>query len=96
MSTKDKFIELAEEAIEIIKEVINDTKEENQLVDVNYVDCGRAISFTLKNNKTVEYSLSELGYIFKDDLEGFEIFSIKRFRESYIKLNNIQSQTEAL
>ena len=37
MSTKDKFIELAEEAIEIIKEVINDTKEENQLVDVNYV-----------------------------------------------------------
>ena len=96
MSTQDKLLELAEEAVETIKEVIKSTGEENQIVNVNYNRWGDTINFTLKNNRTVEYSLSELGYIFEADLEGFEIFSINRFRELYIKLKNIQSQTELL
>lgn len=96
MSTKDKLIELSEEAVEIIKEVMDRTEEESQLVNVDYNESGDTINFTLKNNRTVEYSLSELGYIFEDDLEGFEIFSINRFRELYIKLKNIQSETELL
>ena len=40
MSTKDKLIELSEEAVEIIKEVINRTGEENQLVNVDYNESG--------------------------------------------------------
>ena len=36
MSTQDKLLELAEEAVETIKEVIKSTGEENQIVNVNY------------------------------------------------------------
>ena len=96
MSTQDKLLELAEEAVETIKKLIKRTEEENPLVNVNFNECGDTIVFTLKNNRTVEYSLSEIGYVFEDDLDGLEIFSVKRFKEFYIKLKNIQSQTELL
>ena len=96
MSTQDKLLELAEEAVEIIKELIKRTGEENKLINVNYNECGDTIIFTLKNNRTVEYSLSEIAYIFEDNLDGLEIFSIKRFKDFYIKLKNIQTQIELL
>ena len=96
MSTQDKLLELAEEAVEIIKEVMDRTEEESQLVNVDYNESGDTINFKFEDNRIVEYSLSELCYIFEDGLEGFEIFSINRFREFYIKLKKIQSQTELL
>ena len=94
MSTQEKLIELAEESVEIIKEVINRVEEKSQIANVNYNMCGDTIIFTLKNHRTVEYSLSELGYIFKDDLEGLEIFSVKEFKEFYLRLEEIQLKTE--
>lgn len=96
MSTQDKLFELAEEAVEIIKELMKRTEEKTQLANINYNECGDTIIFTLNNNKTIEYSLSELAYIFEDDLEGLEIFSIERFKEFYLKLKRIQAQTELL
>ena len=50
----------------------------------------------IKNDKTIEYSLSELRYIFKDDLEGLEIFSVNKFKEFYLRLEEIQLKTELL
>lgn len=96
MSTQEKLVELAEESVRIIKEVINRVEEKTQIVNVNCNKCGDTIIFTLKNDKTIEYSLSELGYIFKDDLEGLEVFSVKEFKEFYLKLQEIQLKTELL
>ncbi len=96
MSTQEKLVELAEESVGIIKEVINRVEEESQIANVNYNKCGDTIIFTLKNDKTIEYSLSELGYIFKDDLEGLEIFSVNKFKDFYLRLEEIQLKTELL
>ncbi|WP_195989077.1 hypothetical protein [Clostridium sp. D53t1_180928_C8] len=96
MSTQEKLVELAEESVRIIKEVINRVEEKTQIVNVNCNKCGDTIIFKLKNDKTIEYSLSELGYIFKDDLEGLEVFSVKEFKEFYLKLQEIQLKTELL
>lgn len=96
MSRQDKLVELSSKAVELIKEVMDGTKKENALIDVNYNECGDTIIFTLNNNKTVEYSLSEIGYIFKDDLDGFGIFSINDYREIYNKIKRIQMDTELL
>ena len=91
MSTQEKLVELAEESVGIIKEVINRVEEESQIANVNYNKCGDTIIFTLKNDKTIE-----LGYIFKDDLEGLEIFSVNKFKEFYLRLEEIQLKTELL
>lgn len=96
MSRQDKLVELAEAAVELIKEVIGSRSDENALVDVTANEEGNTIIFKLSTDKTVEYSLSEIGYIFKDDLEGFEIFSTNYYREIYNKLKHIQLDTELL
>ena len=81
MSTQDKLFELAEEAVEIIKELMKRTEEKTQLANINYNECGDTIIFTLNNNKTIEYSLSELAYIFEDDLE--KIINSERAQNIY-------------
>lgn len=96
MSRKDKLVELASKSVGLIKEVMDGTEKENALIDVNYNECGDTIIFTLNNNKTVEYSLSEIGYIFKDDLDGFGIFSINDYKEIHSELRRIQMDTELL
>lgn len=95
MSRHGKLIELAEKSLELIKEVIVN-EEDCKIISLTLDEGGDSIIFTLKYGKTVEYSISEIGYIFEDDIDGLEIFSVKKYKDIYIKLKRIQYETEIL
>lgn len=96
MSRKEKLVQASVKAINLINEVKNSTKKENILVDVFGNGSGNTIFFKFNNEKTVEYSISEVGYIFEDDLEGFGIFAIKDYKNIYDNLKLIQKEVEVL
>lgn len=95
MNRHEKLVELAEKSLELIKEVIVN-EEDSKIISLNLSEGGDSIIFTLKYGKTVEYSISEVGYIFEDDIDGLEIFSVKKYIDIYMKLKKIQYETEIL
>ena len=52
--------------------------------------------FKFNNGNIIEYSLSEIGYIFKDDLDGFGIFNIRDYNGIYDDLKLIQKEIQGL
>ena len=96
MGRQEKLLQESIKAINLINEVKNSTKKENTLVEVTANECGDTILFKFNNGKIVEYSLSEIGYIFEDDLEGFGIFTIEDYKDIYDNLKLIQKEIEIL
>ncbi|WP_302782716.1 hypothetical protein [Clostridium saudiense] len=96
MGRQEKLLQESIKAINLINEVKNSTKKENILVEVTANECGDTIFFKFNNGKIVEYSLSEIGYIFEDDLEGFGIFTIEDYKDIYDNLKLIQKEIEIL
>lgn len=96
MGRQEKLLQESIKAINLINEVKNSTKKENTLVEVIANECGDTIFFKFNNGKIVEYSLSEIGYIFEDDLEGFGIFTIEDYKDIYDNLKLIQKEIEIL
>lgn len=96
MSRQDKLVELAEAAVELVKEVMDSRNDEKAIVDVTASEGGDTIIFTLNTGKTIEYSLSEIANVFKDDIDGLEIFTNNYYGKIYNKLRQIQLDTELL
>lgn len=96
MGRQEKLLQESIKAINLINEVKNSTKKENTLVEVTANECGDTIFLKFNNGKIVEYSLSEIGYIFEDDLEGFGIFTIEDYKDIYDNLKLIQKEIEIL
>lgn len=96
MGRQEKLLQASIKAINLINEVKNGTKKENTLAEVTANECGDTIFFKFNNGKIIEYSLSEIGYIFEDDLEGFGIFDIRDYNNIYNNLKLIQKEIETL
>ena len=98
MERNKKLMALAQEAIGIINEVFeNEAKEKKEnLMSVTCNEYGDTIIFTSNDGQVIEYSLSEIWYIFKDNLKGFEVFSKEKYNNIYSKLLGVQEQTKRL
>lgn len=96
MGRKEKLVQQSIKVINLINEVKNSTKKENTLEEVTANECGDTIFFKFNNGNIIEYSLSEIGYIFKDDLDGFGIFNIRDYNGIYDDLKLIQKEIQGL
>lgn len=92
---------LANEAVELLVEFKN--KEYNlkstTLKSISSNDTGNTIILEDVTGSTIEYSLSEIAYIFEDGLDKLEIFNRVLNDDSekiYKSLMQIQKATEAL
>ena len=96
MSREAMLVELAKKAVEQAKIVIAAEVNDNVFTEVTSNKEGNTVIFTLTNGITVEYSISEISYIFEDELEGFEIFSKKKYRDIYRELRGVELEVLAL
>ena len=73
MERAEKLRMLADEVVKLIKEFREEAcvLGENPLCDVFVNDSNDIVIFENGIKEPVEYSLSEIGYIFEDDIEGF-------------------------
>lgn len=82
MERAEKLRKLADEVVKLIKEFREEAcvLGENPLCDVLVNDSNDIVIFENGIKEPVEYSLSEIGYIFEDDIEGFDNCG-KKFNE---------------
>lgn len=96
MNRQAKLVELAKKSEDLIKKVIGKEGNNDVLTNITSNEIGDTVIFTLKGGRTLEYSISEISYIFEDELEGFEIFSKKKYRDIYSELKGIELDVEKL
>lgn len=94
MSRQSKMVELAKKSEDLIKMVMGEEEKNNVLEGITSNEMGDTIIFTLQSGRKVEYSISEISYIFEDELDGFQIFSKRKYKEIYKELKSIELEVE--
>lgn len=93
MNRQGKLRELATKSMELIWKVIKCEGNDTVITNISCNESYDTIIFELKVRKSIEYNLSEICWIFEDDIDGLEIFNKKKYKDIFQQLKSIQLQT---